>query len=511
MISQATQQTMKEWLKYATPPERQLDRRWLESYRNLVIYDAEWWWTAAGPFTDQERQQWELSRIAPADEATRASLAALITRSRQREVQTTWAEQRSPRFHYPALPLDDVRARLAAMSHLRETIFQHEPDELVSYLYAGAIDEAMQELRLLQATAESDSVAFREGQQQRYRAPSAEEMCSALFRLRRLIQQGLEQEETRPLSQWLHHFVEHRLCLILDLSEGKGDPPVAYKQEHPVQTISAQALRRFLATILRDYGYEGWQVIVAGGAQGVRVETSAHQIILSPQQFPLTEVRRLLAHELTIRVARTFAGDHAPLGLLGLGTQGYAVTETGLGWYLEHEALTRIGRPCPDMALWVGALAAGLASGVVAPPQRFWSLLALLEHLFLLERRISKPWEARQTAQRRTRREALAHCLRTYRGVPDLGQVGVCSLQEVAPLRGWQRIERAVAADAMALDRLMGGNIAYALLPVVQAVLPPPPPQPLRELAGNPDLDQYVLSFEIASETLWYCLRSGHD
>jgi hypothetical protein len=150
------------------------------------------WWTAAGTFTDEEQAQWEQSQATPAGETTRASLAALMSRSRQHELEAAWAEQRPPRFHYPALALDDVRARLAALSHLRETIFQREPDELISYLYAGAIDEAMQDLQLLQATAESDSVAFREGQQRRYRAPSAEEMCFALFRLRRLIQQGLE-------------------------------------------------------------------------------------------------------------------------------------------------------------------------------------------------------------------------------------------------------------------------------------------------------------------------------
>jgi hypothetical protein len=73
-------------------------------------------------------------------------------------------------------------------------------------------------------------------------------------------------------------------------------------------------------------------------------------------------------------------------------------------------------------------------------------------------------------------------------------------LQDVAPLRGWQQIERAVAVDATVLDRLMGGNIAYALLPALQAVLPVPPPQPLRELACDPDLDDSLLSFEATSE-----------
>lgn len=511
MVTQEASAIREQWHRWITPPERQRDRRWLEQYRNLVTYDAEWWWTAAGPFTDQERRQWEQTSAAPANEAARDSLTALMTCSRHREVQAAWAEQRPPRLHYPAIPLDDVRVRLVKLSHLRETIFRHEPDELVSYLYAGAIDEGMQNLRLLEAAGEGDAAAFREGQHRRYRAPSDVEMCFALFRLRCLIQQGLDQEETRPLSQWLHHFVEYRLCLILDLSEGKDDLPVAYEQERLVQTISAQALCRFLATILHDYGYDGWQVIVATGGQGVRVETSAHQIILSPQRLSLPSARRLLAREVAVRVARTFAGDHAPLRLLGSGTQGYAVTEAGLSWYLEREALTCMGLPCPDVALWAGTLAAGLASGEVAPPQRFWSLFDLLEHLFLLDRRLSLPWEGKQTAQRMARREALEHCLRTYRGVPDLGQVAVCSFQEGASLRGWQRIERAATADTTVLDRLMGGTIAYELLPVLHTVLPASPPQPLRKLAADPALDRYLLSFERAEKEKATLLPSKAD
>jgi len=157
---QDTQGLREQWRRWSTPPERQRDRHWLERYRDLVTYNIDWWWTAAGPFTEEEQGQWERYRSALADEVTRASLIALMTRSRQRELQAAWAEQRAPRFHYPALPLDDVRARLAALSHLRATIFQEEPDELVSYLYAGAIDEAMQGLRPLEATGEGNTAAF---------------------------------------------------------------------------------------------------------------------------------------------------------------------------------------------------------------------------------------------------------------------------------------------------------------------------------------------------------------
>jgi hypothetical protein len=497
---QDTQGLREQWRRWSTPPERQRDRRWLQRYRDLVTSDADWWWTAAGPFTEEEQGRWERYRSASTDEVTRASLTALMTRSRQRELQAAWVEQRAPRFRYPALPLDDVRARRVELSQLRTTIFQEEPDELVSYLYAGAIDEAMQELRLLEATGEGNTAAFREGNHRLFRAPSPEEMIAAFFRLRRLIQQGLERSDTAALSLWLHHFVEHRLCLILDLSEGKDDPPVVSEQKQSEQAVSAQTVKAFVEASLRTSGYEGWQVGLDRRGDGFHVHAETRRVLLPATRHTLTEVRRLLAHELAGRVARTFAGEHAPIGLLGIGTQGHAATEAGIGWSYEREALSRHGLPCSDVALWCGTLATGLASGVGGLPQPFWSLHVFFEHLLLLDRRLSKPWEERLTAQRQARRQALARCLRTYRGVPDLTQGKVCLLQDVAPLRGWQRIERAVAVDTTALDRLMGGNIAYALLPALQAVLPVPPPQPLRELAYATDLDEYICSFETSPE-----------
>ena len=44
----------------ASPDARfQLGWRWIRRYRELSAYDADWWWAPAGPFTDEEQQQWE--------------------------------------------------------------------------------------------------------------------------------------------------------------------------------------------------------------------------------------------------------------------------------------------------------------------------------------------------------------------------------------------------------------------------------------------------------------------
>ena len=86
--------------------------------------------------------------------------------------------------------------------------------------------------------------------------------------------------------------------------------------------------------------------------------------------------------------------------------------------------------------------------------------------------------------------------MRTYRGVPDLEQPGTCLCQDVVYLRGLRIIQRAVAEDETVLDRLGVGKIALELLPDIEELGIVAPPQPLRKLASDPDLDRYILSFE---------------
>ncbi|MFL5657669.1 MAG: hypothetical protein ACJ8CB_26245, partial [Ktedonobacteraceae bacterium] len=269
--------------------------------------------------------------------------------------------------------------------------------------------------------------------------------------------------------------------------------------ENP-RTISAEAARTFYETILRESGYEDWQVVIDYAGGGTRVESGLRHLFLSPEGFTLERVRILLAHELAGHVARSFAGEHSPIGLLGIGTRDYYPTEEGLALYHECRVDALHGQVLDDSGLMSGMLATGLATGVVTPPQTFSSLYAFFEMLLILYRLLRRPWEEVHNAQKRVHRLVLARCLRTYRGVPDLEQAGVCHLQDVAYLRGLLLIERIAAEDETALDRLAVGKIAYDLLPVLHPLKMAPPPQPLRQLAYDPGLDSYILSFESPEE-----------
>ena len=86
--------------------------------------------------------------------------------------------------------------------------------------------------------------------------------------------------------------------------------------------------------------------------------------------------------------------------------------------------------------------------------------------------------------------------LRTFRGVPNLQQAGICYLKDTVYLHGLHMIERAMSQDETVLDRLAVGVIALELLPDLQELGITSAPASLWELAERPDLDDYILSFE---------------
>jgi hypothetical protein len=358
-------------------------------------------------------------------------------------------------------------------------------------------------LRIIEATYEGDTERYWTFNQRIFHEPTPDAMTHAFAWVRRLLQQGFERPETVETSQQLLSFIQERLHLSLDLSVGKDDPPVALERdpsEH-VRTVSAEGARRFYEAILCEGGYIGWKVSIDAASGGVsRVESGLRQLILSGGSWSLESVKIDLAHELAGHVARSFAGEHSPLGLLGIGTRNYSVTEEGLAYYYQRQIEVLYGHPFDDSGLISGTLAMGLASGVVTPPQTFSSLYTFIERLIFLYRRLLRPWRERESDQKRAHRYALRRCLRTFRGVPDLGQAGVCYLQDTMYLRGILLIDRLVAEDKTVLDRLMVGKVAYDLLPVLQPLHMVPSPQPLRELLADPELDNYILSFEVPEE-----------
>jgi hypothetical protein len=502
-LAKTLQDEIGQWRAASRRSHYQLDWRWVERYRELSAYDAYWWWAHAGPFTEEEQQQWNQLFSPPVDEDTRDQLRGLLVRSRDRELAVALAQEREPQLHYPAIEIEVVRQRISDFLALEAEICRDEPNAIVRRFYRGAITDEVCFLRMIEATYEGNVERFWELTRQLNSLPTVEEMHYALERVRQVVSQGMQRKDTAEVSQRVIQVLQERTGLSLDLPSSANVVP-SIQESHPVSSrampklISPQAAKRFFEAVLRESGYEGWQVVLDPNAGGPRVEAGLRQLFLQDSPTSLSEIREYVSHELLGHVTRSVAGEYSSLGLLGMGTQGYMPTEEGIADYHERRVAALHGQAFDDSGSWLGTLAVGLANGVVTPPQTFSSLFSFFEPFLLLYRLLWRDDEDWATAEQRARRNALMRCLRTYRGVTDLQRPGVCFTKDVVYLRGLLKIEHAVADDETVLDRLAVGKVALELLPDLQelGIVASQQFSSLRKLIYDPGLDDYILSFE---------------
>ncbi len=504
MFAQDGLNEIEQWKQQSASPQYQLDWRWIERYRQLCTYDSRWWLTWTGPFTEEEQTRWDQLITSPLDEGTKMQLGTLMKVSRERELNAAIAEQREPRLHYPAIDIQDIRSRIAAQLALQEEITKQEPNAIVRRLYQDAIEEELGYLQLIEATYEGKSERFWECNRRILPLPTRENMEYAFALVKHVVRQGREHPQTVELSQELQEFIQIRLHLSLDLTpEEKAHPESIQPRSNtttPHHTVSAQTAQRFFATVLREGGYEDWQVTIDQNATNAHVEQGARQIYLPEKRFSLAQIKHLFIHELAGHVARLIAGSHSPLGLLGIHTKNCLPTDEGLALYYEHLAARRRGESIDDSGTRLGTLAVGLACGVMTPPQTFLSLFTFFERYDLLVRLLMRPEANREELQRQAQQYALIMCLRKYRGVPHLELPGICYLQDVVYLHGLRLIETAVAQDETVLDRLAVGNVALEYLPDLQELGITSAPQPFKQRIFDPELDAYIFSFTQSEE-----------
>lgn len=501
MFSQAMRDEIEQWRLQATSPDHQLDRRWVTRYRELASYDSYWWLTWAGPFTEEEQQQWDRWFRSPIDEAKRERLAPLLKQSRERELEMAIAEQREPCLLYPAIEIDEVRRRIADLAQLDAEIEREESHLIIRSLYHGAIEEELDFLRVIEATYERNNDKYWRHMMRLCPLPTSEDMLPAFARIRNMLIRGFKWPETRAVSQRFHEFIETRLHLTLDLSadESESDEeqqPITLFSPSSRQEISSQATKRFFEAVFHECGFEGWSVIIDANNNDARIEQGLRRLFLPDRRFTVEKIRNLLIHELLGHVARCIAGEYSPLGLLGIHTKNSLPTEEGIALFHERQLAALRGEPFSDKGIRNLTLKIGLAMGVMTPPQTFLSVYTFFELFSLLSRLLANPGVDQERLQRQTREYAFSMCLRTFRGVPDLHQAGICYLQDTVYLYGLHLIEQAVAEDETILDRLAVGVVALEDLHDLQELGITSVPQPLRKLAYDPDLDSYILSFE---------------
>ncbi len=149
-----------------------------------------------------------------------------------------------------------------------------------------------------------------------------------------------------------------------------------------------------------------------------------------------------------------------------------------------------------ETALWFGTFATGLACGVVTQPQTFRGLVRVFEEFVYLYRLLRRSDPDAATTRYSAHRHALQRGIRTFRGVPDLTQPGVCYTKDVLYVRGLQKLEKAMQRDGEAvLKRLAVGVVALEQLSDLEELGIVEAPRPLLTLAQDPDLENHILSF----------------
>lgn len=480
--------------------QRRLDWRWFDRYHELVDYnDIDWLRPAA--FSPDDWRAWEAIADQRGEALAEKRMSSLIAQSRKREVAAAISEQREPRFHYPAIPIDEVRRRDAELASLRAEIERDEPNAIVRRFYMGAIDERLDELHLVDAAYRQDDEAFWTYNQRLFPPPTAQEMEIALAQFMNFVQKGLSRDDTHAIAARL-------LQLLWDwhlLPIGKPQLTSACEREaladeaSPSTTSTGAMVRfppdtvqRFFEQVFRTYQFPH-TVVIDPDVASTRVDSSPRRLVLADKWVSLAKVRELLAHENEIHIFRTTAGAKSPLGLLSLGTQRYLATEEGLATYYALQAARAGSTSKPK--LWIGTLATGLASGVVGQPRTFRELLSFFELVKLLTDQLDGKDAPFEVLQEDARKYALNRCLRIWRGVSHLAVPGIISNKDACYLTGFLAVCRAVEEDVTAFDRLMVGAVGVHQLQDLAELGIETPSIPHQHLAIDPHLDAYIMRF----------------
>jgi len=507
VIAQEALQEIKKGREESENGSYQLDWRWVKRFRELSAYDAYWWWAHGGPFTQEEQIQWNQFSASKQFQEKQDQLRSLLVVSRDRELASAFAEGREPELRYPAIDILDIRHRIQSFLELSVDISRDEPNAIVRRLYKGAIEDEICFLRMIEATFEGDNKHFWELNQLLNPPPTREEMKYALLCVKQIVIQGLQREDTEELSKLVMSILQERMHFVLDITEDTMSVQKVQqnimKSLIPTRMVSACTAKRFFESVLQGNGFIGWKVILDTNVNGPRVESGLRTLFLPNSPISLEGMREYFSHELLGHITRSVAGERSLLGLLGMGTKGYMPTEEGFADYHERHVAKLYEQAFDDSGTWLGTLAVGMACGIVMEPQTFLSLFTFFEPFLLLYRLLWRSDEEKQTAEQRARKNAITRCLRTFRGVPDLKEPGVCFTKDVVYLRGLWTIEREVLHDESILDRLSVGKVAFNQLSDLRELgIVTSPMQSLRKIAYHSDFDTYVLSFESQEDIL---------
>lgn len=480
----------------------QFDRStWFERYSTLAAYDELDWLLQAGPFTENERQEWDRLILLGQTEETRQRLSDLLVQSRQREFALCVEEEREPRLCYPKIPVQEVEQIAEGFRRLRADIEVNEGNVVVRQLYLDVIDEQLGVLRLVAAIASGNLDTIHRLNQALYGQPTVEEISIALQALFSMIEQAHDHALAAPFAEQIalqckswHLFAGDFAQARLPMPQLSG-PAGAPKQE--TRAFSARTVQRFFQEVFTsDLPGSGIGVVIEPARGNTYVDVTVGQLALPDRAFSTEKVRQLLAEEVETHAHRGFAGRKSPLALLSLGLASYSATEEGIAKKYIEQVNAQIYGKLPQNS-WPGTLAIGLMAGVVTPALSFRQLCRFLEQMFVIRDLLAGKYATVTEASRAASQEAWKRAARTARGVTDLTVPGICSLKDRVYLKGYLDVTRFLEKGGD-LQRLYVGKVSLQHLEALREVAILQPSIPRTQLALDPQLQDRLIALEEA-------------
>ncbi len=477
-------------------PGGHLDHQWFPRYQDLASYSDVKWLTPVGPFTSEEQQEWDAVK-EKRDEPANNRISEIIAQSQERELATSFEEQREPHFHYPLIPLEDIAEKVTGLLKLRTDVDCHEENAVVRQLYLDAIDERLSELKMIAATGKQDDETFWACTQRLYALPNTYEMELAMRPLAQLLRKGLRNSSTSDLASQIIRQTQSWSIDPMSLIEAEQELEQPLEEQALLAAtahkyFSSEIVQRFFEYVFRRYQF-AWTVVRDPSIDHPRVSLTDKQLILPENvQISSSKIREILAHEVEMHIFRSVAGEKSRLHLLSLGSANFLETEEGLATYCSMEA-ARLGAPKPDKT-WAGTLATGLAAGVVCSPFSFHALRSFLMNTSTL-RGLLAAKKTRDEIQKDALKTAHKRCLRTWRGVSNLSSPGICATKDSVYLRGYLAVCHKLQQEPTAFDRLLVGSVCLQRLDDLGELGITEPHVRHQRLAHDADLASYITQF----------------
>jgi transcriptional regulator with XRE-family HTH domain len=468
----------------------QLDNHWYQRYLPIAQFDDLALLAQSGPFTDDEKRDWDRLYPKRNDAAVRKHLEEIIGQSKEREFKQSIAEDRLPRIQYPAIDIEDVLTRIRDFSTLKDDIAQKETNIVVRRLYVSKIEEQLLILRSIEATHRRDIGTLHSCNEALFGRIGKAEMEIALRELFQMLKRAQKHHQsTEVAEQLLRQLKQWNLSAedFLSNENTLGERIIPEKLQKWRETpVSSQAVRQFYEEIIKTYGFGEWRVVLSSDRDIVSLNLERCEMYLpTSRRFSVLTAAELLAEEIETHIFRAVAGKRSKVALLGSGTRGFLPTEEGFARVTVQEMLEVQGLGRKDYA-WITTLAPGLASGVLTPAQSFRTLYEFLKKAFLASNRYDTTYDAKIAA--------LSRASRTFGGIPDLEVVGICNLQDRVYLQGYREVTDAL--QGYPKERLLVGSIGIADLNDMEELHMLQPVIKHQQLAHDPQLFERIIALE---------------